>query len=150
MYKEYYRCYYKKILAKRELDNSLAKMDNILSELSKTVSQMNNIAVSSSHVSDKINNLIAAKIDLEDVIKCQKDLYMHRSTIVAEKLEELKNSKKTEDIIYFLRFVSRLKVKEVSSAINYTREYTYELISEIKGELKKIENEVNCELKVKN
>jgi len=96
-----------------------------------------------------MGNLIASKIDLEEVIKYQIVLFDSRKERAEEKLEELKKSKDLDDIIYLLKFVSRFKTKEVSKVISYTREYTYDLISKIRSQMKQIEKEIDDSLKQK-
>lgn len=150
MYKEYHESWYLKNLAKRDLDNLLSKKDVILSELTKTASELKDTNVNSSRASDKMGKLIAAKIDLENVIKYQQILYDSRAERTDEKLEDLKLSKDLDDIIYLLKYVSKFKTKEVSKVISYTREYTYELISKIRDEMKQIEKRINENLKKKN
>ena len=150
MYKEYHKCWYKMIIAKRDLENSQAKIDFILLELTKTASQLKDVTTSGSHLSDKMSNLISAKVDGEEIIKYQRILYEHRKTIVDQKLEDLKSSKDLDDIIYHLKFISKFKTREVARVISYSREYTYELISKIRDQLKQIEKEIDDELKQKN
>jgi len=150
MYKEYHELWYLMILSKRDLETLLSKKDSILSELAKTASELKDTNVNSSKSSDKMVSLIAAKIDLEDVIKYQQVLFESRKERVEKKLEDLKQSKELNDIIYLLKYVSKFKTKEVSKIINYTREYTYELISNIRNEMKQIERMVNDNLKKKN
>ena len=96
-----------------------------------------------------MGNLIASKIDLEEVIKYQIVLFDSRKERAEEKLEELKKSKDLDDIIYLLKFVSIFKTKEVSKFISYTREYTYDLISKIRSQMKQIEKEIDDSLKQK-
>ncbi len=149
MYIEYHRCWYLMILAKRDLEKLQSKKDNILSELAKTAAELKDVTSSGSQTSDKMGNLIASKIDLEEVIKYQIVLFDSRKERAEEKLEELKKSKDLDDIIYLLKFVSRFKTKEVSKVISYTREYTYDLISKIRSQMKQIEKEIDDSLKQK-
>ena len=149
MYVEYHKCWYLMILAKRDLEKLQSKKDNILSELAKTAAELKDVASSGNQTSDKMGNLIASKIDLEEVIKYQIVLFDSRKERAEEKLEELKKSKDLDDIIYLLKFVSRFKTKEVSKVISYTREYTYDLISKIRSQMKQIEKEIDDSLKQK-
>lgn len=149
MYVEYHKRLYLMNLAKRALDQMESKKDGILSQLANTASELKDTTVDGGNISDKMGNLIAAKIDLENVIKYQQILYESRKERVEEKLEELKKSKDLNDIIYLLKYVSKFKVKEVAKVISYTREYTYELISKIRDNMKKIEKEVDDNLKKK-
>lgn len=150
MYKEYHECWYLMILSKRDLESLLSKRDNILSELAKTASELKDTNVNSSKASDKMGSLIASKIDLEDVIKYQQLLFESRKERADKKLEDLKLSKELDDIIYLLKYVSKFKTKEVAKVISYTREYTYELISNIRNEMKQIERTIDDNLKKKN
>jgi len=149
MYVEYHKCWYLMILAKRDLEKLQSKKDNILSELAKTAAELKDVTSSGNQTSDKMGNLIASKIDLEEVIKYQIVLFDSRKERAEEKLEELKKSKDLDDIIYLLKFVSRFKTKEVSKVISYTREYTYDLISKIRSQMKQIEKEIDDSLKQK-
>ena len=150
IYQEYHNCWYKMIVAKRNLDNAQSMIDGILSELSKTVSQLKDVKTNNSNLSDKMSSLISAKIDGEEIMRYQNTLYEHRKDMVNQKLEDLKNSKDLSDIIYYLKFVSKFKTREVARAINYSREYTYELISKIREQLKQIEKTIEEENKKKN
>ena len=149
MYVEYHKCWYLMILAKRDLEKLQSKKDNILSELAKTAAELKDVTSSGNQTSDKMGNLIASKIDLEEVIKYQIVLFDFRKERAEEKLEELKKSKDLDDIIYLLKFVSRFKTKEVSKVISYTREYTYDLISKIRSQMKQVEKEIDDSLKQK-
>lgn len=149
MYVEYHKCWYLMILAKRDLEKLQSKKDNILSELAKTAAELKDVTSSGNQTSDKMGNLIASKIDLEEVIKYQIVLFDSRKERAEEKLEELKKSKDLDDIIYLLKFVSRFKTKEVSKVISYTREYTYDLISKIRSQMKQVEKEIDDSLKQK-
>lgn len=149
MYVEYHKCWYLMILAKRDLEKLQSKKDNILSELAKTAAELKDVTSSGNQTSDKMGNLIASKIDLEEVIKYQIVLFDSRKERTEEKLEELKKSKDLDDIIYLLKFVSRFKTKEVSKVISYTREYTYDLISKIRSQMKQVEKEIDDSLKQK-
>jgi len=149
MYVEYHKCWYLMILAKRDIKKLQTKKDNILSELAKTAAELKDVTSSGNQTSDKMGNLIASKIDLEEVIKYQIVLFDSRKERAEEKLEELKKSKDLDDIIYLLKFVSRFKTKEVSKVISYTREYTYDLISKIRSQMKQIEKEIDDSLKQK-
>lgn len=150
MYKEYHKCWYLMVLSKRDLEASYLKIDAILSELSKTASELKDTTTTGSHLPDKMGSLISSKIDLENIIEYQKDLFDSRNKRVEQKLEELKKSKDLSDIIYLLKFVSKFKVKEVAKVVSYSREYTYDLISKIREQMKIIENEINESMKKKN
>ena len=149
MYKEYHACWYKMILAKRECEKTQLIIDGILLELTKTVSQLRDITTDGSHLSDKMCSLTSAKVDGEEVLNYQKNLYEYRKSIVDQKQEELKKSKEVDDIIYCLKFISKFKTREIARVISYTREYTYELITKIKEKIKQIEEEINEEFEKK-
>ena len=149
MYKEYHKYWYKMIVAKRDLENSQSKIDGILLELTKTASQLKDVTTSGSHLPDKMSSLISAKISGEEIVKHQKVLFEHRKNIANQKLEELKSSKDLDDIIYHLKFISKFKTREVARVISYSREYTYELISKIRDQIKQIEKEIDYESRKK-
>lgn len=143
MYKEYHRKWYLMILAKKDLKKLQEKYDNILEEITKTTLAIKEEKSKTNGSSDKIGNLIALKIDMEPIIKMQKELYENRKNNLQEDLEDLKLSKNIDDILYRLRFVLKYKVREIAKSISYTRSYTYELISKIKDEMFIIEQEEN-------
>lgn len=142
MYKEYHKLWYLMILSKRDLEELQSQRDDILSQLASLTSQQSETGISSHNLSDKICNLVARKIDLEKIIEQQQVLYDFRKERVNLKLQELKNSADLKDRIYYFKFVSKFKTSEVAKSINYTREYTYELIAKIRNDLKIVENDV--------
>lgn len=146
MYKEYHKCWYKMILAKKNLENTQNKIENILLELSKITVQIKDINVNENTTSDKLTNLIATKIELEKVSKYQKELVDSSQERLNQKLKELQNSVDSNDIIYFLKFVSKYKVKEIKRFVYFSSSYIYELISKMRHELKQIEREVSNDL----
>lgn len=141
MYKDYHRLWYLMILSKKDLEDYESKLDHILEELTKTTSTIKQDLSSSSNLSDKIGNLTASKIDLETIIKTQKLLLESRLDRVNQKLEDLKVSKDINDVIYIKKFIEKLKTKDIAIIISYTREYTYELISKIREEIIKIQDD---------
>ena len=56
--------------------------------------------------------------------------------------KELKDSKETKDIIYYKYFIQHIKVKEISKDIAFAREYTYDLLKQIKSDIAKLEQEL--------
>lgn len=147
MYKSYHEYWYLMIIAKRDLEKLQFEVDSILSELTKATTEFREVTTMNSSVSEKMTKLIASKLELEEIIKYQKQLVESRKERVELKLEDLKKSKDIEDIIYYLKFVSKFKTTEVAKVVCYTREYTYDLISKIRENLKRIEHEVEDSLK---
>ncbi len=143
IFKEYHKRWYLHLKAKRDFDKLQNSIDSVISELSKTVTEMKEEVSHDNSSQDKMGKLIAKKIDMEERIPYQEMLVTSRKKRVEEKLEELKSSKDFRDIIYYLKFVSKFKVTEIARVINYTREYTYDLISTLRVEMKKIEKEIN-------
>ncbi|MCX4365097.1 MAG: hypothetical protein OSJ70_04930 [Bacilli bacterium] len=139
MYKEYHRLWYLMILAKKDLEKSQLKYDNILEQTTNITVSLKSDIVGGSSDSDKLGELIAKKLDLEPIIASQKELYKSRRQIVDEKLEELKSSEETKDKAYRLKFISKCKVKEIAKVIDYSDGYTYNLICEIRKEMFSIE-----------
>ena len=142
MYKEYHESWYLMILSKRNYEQTKNKYDELLENITKITTSLSQNTSMKTGVKDKLSILLAKKIDLEKIITSQKDLYYYRKSNVDEKLKELNNSKETSDIIYCLKFISKRKVREISETIHFTREYTYELISNIRKEFNKIELKV--------
>lgn len=141
MYRDYHRLWYLMILSKKDLEYYELKLDHILEELTKTTTNLKQNLSNGSNFSDKIGTLTASKIDLEEIIKTQQQLLNFRTTRVNQKLEDLKVSEDINDKIYVKKFIEKLKTREIAIIISYTREYTYQLISKIREEIIKIQDD---------
>jgi len=86
--------------------------------------------------------LTTRKIELDSKEELAKELLgvYNRQMLDAEK--ELKDSKETKDIIYYKYFIQHIKVKEISKDIAFAREYTYDLLKQIKSDIAKLEQEL--------
>lgn len=140
MYEKYHRCWYLMILSERDLDDSQSKLDHILTELTKTTISLKQDITGKGSLSDKMGKLIASKLDLEAVIKSQTTLYNSRKKRMKKELKKLKASNNVFDIIYKRKFIDKEKVTEIAKGVHYTREYTYELISQIRAKIKEIQD----------
>lgn len=142
MYKEYHRLWYLMILSKNDLDESISKLDRIEEELTKTTVSMKEDISGHGGFSDKMGKLIAQKVDLEDIVKSQSNLYNSRKKRVNKKIKELIKSDDTNDIIYRRKFIDKERVVIISREVHYTREYTYDLISKIRSEIATIQDDL--------
>lgn len=140
MYEKYHRCWYLMILSERDLDDSQTKLDHILSELTKTTISLKQDITGHVGLEDKMGKLIALKVDLEAIIKSQTTLYKSRKKRMKKELVKLKASNDVFDIIYKRKFIDKEKVTEIAKGVHYTREYTYELISQIRAKIKGIQD----------
>lgn len=140
MYEKYHRCWYLMILSERDLDDSYSKLDHILAELTKTTISLKQDITGKGGFSDKMAKLIASKVDLEAVIKSQTTLFKSRKKRVKKVLKKLEASNDVFDIIYKRKFIDKEKVSEIAKGVHYTREYTYELISQIRAKIKGIQD----------
>ena len=140
MYEKYHRCWYLMILSERDLDDSQSKLDHILTELTKTTISLKQDITGKGSLSDKMGKLIASKLDLEAVIKSQTTLYNSRKKRMKKELKKLKASNNVFDIIYKRKFIDKEKVTALAKGVHYTREYTYELISQIRAKIKEIQD----------
>lgn len=146
MYEKYHRSWYLMILAQRNLEDSQSKMDQIEEELVKTTIAMKSDIIGKGGFSDKMASLIAKKVDLEDIIKAQKTLFNTRKKRMKKELRRLKESTDVMDVIYRRKFIDKEKVKNIARGVNFSREYTYELISRIRRKI----NEIQDNLRTKN
>lgn len=146
MYEKYHRCWYLMILSQRDLEESQSKLDQIEEELVKTTISMKSDITGKGGFSDKMASLIAKKVDLEDIIKAQKTLFNTRKKRMKKELRKLKESNDIMDVIYRRKFVDKEKVKNIARGVNFSREYTYDLISKIRRKI----NEIQDELRSKN
>lgn len=146
MYEKYHRCWYLMILSQRDLEDSQSKLDQIEEELVKTTISMKSDITGKGGFSDKMASLIAKKVDLEDIIKAQKALFNTRKKRMKKELRKLKESNDIMDVIYRRKFVDKEKVKNIARGVNFSREYTYDLISKIRRKI----NEIQDELRSKN
>ena len=146
MYEKYHRCWYLMILSQRDLEDSQSKLDQIEEKLVKTTISMKSDITGKGGFSDKIASLIAKKVDLEDIIKAQKTLFNTRKKRMKKELRKLKESNDIMDVIYRRKFVDKEKVKNIARGVNFSREYTYDLISKIRRKI----NEIQDELRSKN
>lgn len=146
MYEKYHRSWYLMILAQRNLEDSQSKMDQIEEELVKTTIAMKSDITGKGGFSDKMASLIAKKVDLEDIIKAQKTLFNTRKKRMKKELRRLKESTDVMDVIYRRKFIDKEKVKNIARGVNFSREYTYELISRIRRKI----NEIQDNLRTKN
>lgn len=146
MYEKYHRSWYLMILAQRYLEDSQSKMDQIEEELVKTTIAMKSDITGKGSFSDKMASLIAKKVDLEDIIKAQKTLFNTRKKRMKKELRRLKESTDVMDVIYRRKFIDKEKVKNIARGVNFSREYTYELISRIRRKI----NEIQDNLRTKN
>lgn len=150
MYKEYHRLWYLMILAKRDLENSQSRYDDILEQTTNITVSLKSDIVSGNRSSDKLEKLISQKIDLETIIKSQEELYTARRNTLDKKFEELKSSKELKDRVYRLKFISKCKVKKIAKVINYSNGYTYNLVCKIRKEMYAIEEyERECKKRLK-
>lgn len=146
MYEKYHRCWYLMILSQRDLEDSQSKLDQIEEKLVKTTISMKSDITGKGGFSDKMASLIAKKVDLEDIIKAQKTLFNTRKKRMKKELRKLKESNDIMDVIYRRKFVDKEKVKNIARGVNFSREYTYDLISKIRRKI----NEIQDELRSKN
>ncbi len=146
MYEKYHRCWYLMILSQRDLEDSQSKLDQIEEELVKKTISMKSDITGKGGFSDKMASLIAKKVDLEDIIKAQKTLFNTRKKRMKKELRKLKESNDIMDVIYRRKFVDKEKVKNIARGVNFSREYTYDLISKIRRKI----NEIQDELRSKN
>ena len=146
MYEKYHRCWYLMILSQRDLEDSQSKLDQIEEELVKTTISMKSDITGKGGFSDKMASLIAKKVDLEDIIKAQKTLLNNNKKRMKKELRKLKESNDIMDVIYRRKFVDKEKVKNIARGVNFSREYTYDLISKIRRKI----NEIQDELRSKN
>ena len=146
MYEKYHRSWYLMILSQRDLEDSQSKLDQIEEELVKTTISMKSDITGTGGFSDKMASLIAKKVDLEDIIKAQRTLYNTRKKRMKKDLRKLKVSDDVMDVIYRRKFVDKEKVKNIARGVNFSREYTYDLISKIRSKI----NEIQDELRTKN
>lgn len=146
MYEKYHRSWYLMILAQRNLEDSQSKIDQIEEELVKTTISMKSDITGKGGFSDKMASLIAKKVDLEDIIKAQKTLFNTRKKRMKKELRKLRASTDVMDVIYRRKFIDKEKVKNIARGVNFSREYTYELISRIRRKI----NEIQDDLRNKN
>lgn len=146
MYEKYHRSWYLMILAQRNLEDSQSKMDQIEEELVKTTIAMKSDITGKGGFSDKMASLIAKKVDLEDIIKAQNTLFNTRKKRMKKELRKLRTSTDVMDVIYRRKFIDKEKVKNIARGVNFSREYTYELISRIRRKI----NEIQDNLRTKN
>ena len=71
--------------------------------------------------------------------------YIEQDTLTKD-LRKLKVSDDVMDDIYRRKFVDKEKVKNIARGVNFSREYTYDLISRIRRKI----NEIQDELRAKN
>lgn len=140
MYEKYHRLWYLMILSEHDLEQSYSKLDRIEEQLTKTTVTMKEDISGHGGFEDKMGKLIAQKVDLQEIIKSQVKLYKSRKKRTNKKLKELVKSEDVYDIIYKRKFIDKEKVKEIAKGVNYTREYTYELISKIRCKINEIQS----------
>lgn len=141
-YKKYFITYYNYKQAKIKLQNIQNEIADIISSMLSTTSQMREIVNSNKSSNDKMMELTTRKIELDSKEELAKELLgvYNRQMLDAEK--ELKDSKETKDIIYYKYFIQHIKVKEISKDIAFAREYTYDLLKQIKSDIAKLEQEL--------
>lgn len=142
MYEKYHRSWYLMILSQRDLEETISKKEQIEEELVKTTISMKSDITGKGGYSDKMATLIAKKIDLEDIIKAQKTLYNTRKKRMKKDLRKLKVSSDVYDVIYNRKFILKEKVVNIARGVNFSREYTYELISKIRRKINGIQDEL--------
>lgn len=142
IYEEYHKAWFKYILAKKDVDEAEDKLDSIIQRLTSMSASIKSDPVkSSSHESD-LSKYIADKIDQEEVLKYKVYLLNIRKNKLDKKRNDLDSSNDSYDLIYKYRFIDKCKVVDIAKKINYTREYTYELLSFIRKNMYKIQDEI--------
>lgn len=141
-YKKYFETYYNYKQAKIKLQKIQNEIADIINSMLSTTSRMKEVVNNSKSSNDKMMELTVRKIELDTKEKLAKELLdvYNRQMLDAEK--ELKDSKETKDMIYYNYFIEHKKVKDISKNIAFAREYTYDLLKQIKSDIAKIEQEL--------
>lgn len=146
-YKEYYKTYYNYRQAQNKLQkihNELADTINALLSVSSEIKE--NPTFSNSY-NDKMMNLTLKKVDLEAQLPLAKELLHIREKQKKEDEQELRKSNDVKDIIYVKKYIDHIKVKDISIQIAYAREYTYELLKNIRKDIFELEKELDKKVK---
>ena len=141
-YKQYHEAYFKLIKVKNKIKKINQKIENIILELVSTTSKLKDEPVSTNSNQNKILELTSQKIDLEKKREYLKELLAIRTQEKNQAELELKASKDYNDIIYYSYFINHKRVKDIAREIAFTREYTYDLLHQIKIEKRKIEKKI--------
>ena len=141
-YIEYHKNYFKFIQAKNKLHKIQDKIEDIMLKMISATSQIKDTITDNKNTSDKMLELTSKKIDLENEEKIQLELLARIRTIKDNAEIELRNSKDEKDKIYYKYFIDHVKIKDIAIQIGYTREYTYELLSQIKKDKFEVEEKI--------
>lgn len=80
-------------------------------------------------------NLQQGKIGQLKKLKEAKLIMQERAYLLRLKREELGASKEKEDLIYYLRFVKKLKIYQIAIKTNYSERQINRIVNKIKGKL---------------
>lgn len=141
-YKEYYKTYYNY----RQATNKLHKIQNdladVINALLSVSAQLKDVVTSGGGSNNKILDLTMKKVDLEAKEPLAKELVAVREKQKNDAEKELRKSKENKDVIYYKYFIDHIKVKEISEQIPLAREYTYDLLKQIRQDMALIDKEM--------
>ncbi|MBQ8892547.1 MAG: hypothetical protein IJ068_06775 [Bacilli bacterium] len=148
-YKEYHKTYYNFKRAKNKLHKIEDELADVINALLSVTSQIKDIVSFGGFNSDKMLSLTTRKDELEQQEILARDLLKVREKQNIDAEKELRKSKESKDIIYYRYFIDHIKVKDISKEIPLAREYTYELLKQIKVDITNIEQEIREKYKKK-
>ena len=141
-YIEYHKIYFKFIQAKNKLLKIQDKIEDIMLKMISATSQIKDTITDNKNTSDKMLELTSKKIDLENEEKIQLELLFRIKGQKDNAESELRNSKNEKDKIYYKYFIDHIRIKDIAIQIGYTREYTYELLNQIKKDKFEVEEKI--------
>ena len=141
-YIEYHKIYFKFIQAKNKLLKIQDKIEDVMLKMISATSQIKDTITDNKNTSDKMLELTSKKIDLENEEKIQLELLFRIKRQKDNAESELRNSKNEKDKIYYKYFIDHIRIKDIAIQIGYTREYTYELLNQIKKDKFEVEEKI--------
>ena len=141
-YKEYHKTYYNFKRVKNKLHRIEDELADVINALLSVTSQIKDVVSFGGFANDKMLSLTTRKDELEQQEQLARDLLRVREKQNIDAEKELRKSKDSKDIIYYRYFIDHIKVKDISKEIPLAREYTYELLKQIRADISKIEQDI--------
>ena len=135
LYEEHYELMKDYNRAKKDYEKALDKKVMLFYRTQPGAIKPKDIVNNISPRSDKYLKYSADLEILEFDIENNRNILEVRELRLKLKEKELRESKEILDKIYVLYFLKRMKVKHIAIKVNYTREWTYELVNKIKSNL---------------
>lgn len=137
LYCEYHRIYQKFKQASRKYDKILEDKAMVYFSTQPKATNLSKEIVSGGRVSDKISECIAKleQIDI-DLQKARNEQDLQQYLLKKKELE-LKESKDVMDKLYYLRYIERMKIRNIGIKTNYSKSQIYRYLEDIENNLKK-------------